>query len=347
MARRQALRRRRPGRGRRRRHLLRAGGGRGLPRGEGRAAAARRRSPARWPTAPCHSRAATRNPVLAALHQRARRRGGRRCRRPTATRPPRRRVPDADGAAGRRAGADERHARRRRRSGWTCARSPAWTTPRLVGRLADAAAAGGGARRDGRGRGDRRPPGRRASPATHPLVRALCEAHEAVTGQPARLGGVPGATDGTVLTSRGGVPIGRLRAGRQVDRPPGRRVRRGRRPRAKPPTSTPPRRCRFLGAADRWEAREPPTGAAGPGTTTSPTCRRAGRPSPARRPRLVRPARPWCCRRRTPSAAVDVRRRRTRHPRDRPARTRPTWSTTSTPSACPAAAPTAWPPPTA
>ncbi len=39
-----------------------------------------------------------------------------------------------------------------------------------------------------------------------PLVRALCAAHEAVTGEPARLGGVPGATDGTVLTSQGGVP---------------------------------------------------------------------------------------------------------------------------------------------
>lgn len=41
----------------------------------------------------------------------------------------------------------------------------------------------------------------------HPLVQALWEAHR-VHGapQPPRLGGVPGATDGTVLTSRGGVP---------------------------------------------------------------------------------------------------------------------------------------------
>ena len=31
-------------------------------------------------------------------------------------------------------------------------------------------------------------------------------AHESVTGEPGRLGGVPGATDGTVITSRGGVP---------------------------------------------------------------------------------------------------------------------------------------------
>ena len=39
-----------------------------------------------------------------------------------------------------------------------------------------------------------------------PLVRALWDAHAAVASSPPRLGGVPGATDGTVLTSRGGVP---------------------------------------------------------------------------------------------------------------------------------------------
>lgn len=39
-----------------------------------------------------------------------------------------------------------------------------------------------------------------------PLVRALLAAHEVITGAPGRLGGVPGATDGTVITSRGGVP---------------------------------------------------------------------------------------------------------------------------------------------
>jgi succinyl-diaminopimelate desuccinylase len=39
-----------------------------------------------------------------------------------------------------------------------------------------------------------------------PVVLALCAAHEAVTGSPARIGGVPGATDGTVLTSRTGMP---------------------------------------------------------------------------------------------------------------------------------------------
>ena len=39
-----------------------------------------------------------------------------------------------------------------------------------------------------------------------PLVQAMVEAFEAVVGRPARLGGVPGATDGTVLTSRSGIP---------------------------------------------------------------------------------------------------------------------------------------------
>lgn len=45
-----------------------------------------------------------------------------------------------------------------------------------------------------------------STPATSPVVQALCDAHAAVTGQPARLGGVPGATDGTILTARAGVP---------------------------------------------------------------------------------------------------------------------------------------------
>jgi succinyl-diaminopimelate desuccinylase len=43
-------------------------------------------------------------------------------------------------------------------------------------------------------------------PEDDALVRALWAAHEAVGASPPRLGGVPGATDGTVLTSRGGVP---------------------------------------------------------------------------------------------------------------------------------------------
>ena len=40
----------------------------------------------------------------------------------------------------------------------------------------------------------------------HSLVRALRDAEVDLTGQLGRLGGVPGATDGTVLTSRSGVP---------------------------------------------------------------------------------------------------------------------------------------------
>ncbi len=39
-----------------------------------------------------------------------------------------------------------------------------------------------------------------------PLVRAVWDAHAGVLGETPRLGGVPGATDGTVLTSRTGIP---------------------------------------------------------------------------------------------------------------------------------------------
>ena len=44
--------------------------------------------------------------------------------------------------------------------------------------------------------------------ATDPaaVVRALWDAHAAVADTPPRLGGVPGATDGTVLTGQGGIP---------------------------------------------------------------------------------------------------------------------------------------------
>jgi succinyl-diaminopimelate desuccinylase len=42
--------------------------------------------------------------------------------------------------------------------------------------------------------------------ADHPLVTALAGAHEAVLGEPARYGGVPGATDGTILTRDAGIP---------------------------------------------------------------------------------------------------------------------------------------------
>ncbi|HXM58572.1 MAG TPA: M20 family metallopeptidase [Candidatus Dormibacteraeota bacterium] len=45
------------------------------------------------------------------------------------------------------------------------------------------------------------------TPAGHPVVRALVEAHEAVHGAPPPLGGVPGATDGTILWRDAGLPI--------------------------------------------------------------------------------------------------------------------------------------------
>ncbi|HEX6326448.1 MAG TPA: M20 family metallopeptidase [Jiangellaceae bacterium] len=41
---------------------------------------------------------------------------------------------------------------------------------------------------------------------TDPVVVALAAAHEAVMGEPARYGGVPGATDGTILTRDAGIP---------------------------------------------------------------------------------------------------------------------------------------------
>ena len=43
------------------------------------------------------------------------------------------------------------------------------------------------------------------TPVDHPVVAALAAAHEAVTGEPARYGGVPGATDGTILTRDAGL----------------------------------------------------------------------------------------------------------------------------------------------
>jgi len=45
------------------------------------------------------------------------------------------------------------------------------------------------------------------TPADHPLVQAVAEAHRRVYGSPPRLGGVPGATDGTILARDAGVPI--------------------------------------------------------------------------------------------------------------------------------------------
>jgi len=44
------------------------------------------------------------------------------------------------------------------------------------------------------------------TPTDHPVIAALAAAHTAVTGEAARYGGVPGTTDGTILTARGGVP---------------------------------------------------------------------------------------------------------------------------------------------
>ena len=45
------------------------------------------------------------------------------------------------------------------------------------------------------------------TPEGHPLVRAALGAHETVLGGPPALGGVPGATDGTILVRDAGVPI--------------------------------------------------------------------------------------------------------------------------------------------
>ena len=43
------------------------------------------------------------------------------------------------------------------------------------------------------------------TPVDHPVVAALAAAHECVTGETARYGGVPGATDGTILTRDAGL----------------------------------------------------------------------------------------------------------------------------------------------
>jgi succinyl-diaminopimelate desuccinylase len=43
------------------------------------------------------------------------------------------------------------------------------------------------------------------TPVSHPVVACLAAAHEAVTGSPARYGGVPGTTDGTILSRDGGL----------------------------------------------------------------------------------------------------------------------------------------------
>jgi succinyl-diaminopimelate desuccinylase len=43
------------------------------------------------------------------------------------------------------------------------------------------------------------------TPRDHPVVAALAAAHQTVTGEAARYGGVPGATDGTILTRDAGL----------------------------------------------------------------------------------------------------------------------------------------------
>jgi succinyl-diaminopimelate desuccinylase len=45
-----------------------------------------------------------------------------------------------------------------------------------------------------------------ATAEEHELVRAVWDAHAAAGPDAPRLGGVPGATDGTIITSRAGVP---------------------------------------------------------------------------------------------------------------------------------------------
>jgi succinyl-diaminopimelate desuccinylase len=45
------------------------------------------------------------------------------------------------------------------------------------------------------------------TPPDHPVVQAVVEAHRRVHGSAPRLGGVPGATDGTILSRDAGIPI--------------------------------------------------------------------------------------------------------------------------------------------
>jgi succinyl-diaminopimelate desuccinylase len=52
---------------------------------------------------------------------------------------------------------------------------------------------------------DDRPPTQ--TPADHPVVQAVVEAHRRVHGLTPPLGGVPGATDGTILWRDAGLPI--------------------------------------------------------------------------------------------------------------------------------------------
>jgi succinyl-diaminopimelate desuccinylase len=45
------------------------------------------------------------------------------------------------------------------------------------------------------------------TPRDDPVVRAVFDAHEAVTGEAPAYGGVPGTTDGTILWRDAGVPV--------------------------------------------------------------------------------------------------------------------------------------------
>ncbi|MBA2696230.1 MAG: M20 family metallopeptidase [Ornithinimicrobium sp.] len=44
------------------------------------------------------------------------------------------------------------------------------------------------------------------TPTSHPMITALADAHQQVTGESAVFGGVPGATDGTILTAHAAIP---------------------------------------------------------------------------------------------------------------------------------------------
>ena len=161
-------------------------------------------SRAPWPTVPCRSRAAT-EPGAGRVPRPARRRRGRAPGRHPAHPHLGEVHLTTDGAAGRPAGADERHPRRC--DGMARRADDPGRRPRRRRRHGGRARSGGrpGDERGGDGHGDRRSAGR-LDAGDVSRGQALCDAHAAVTGEPARLGGVPGATDGTVLTARTGMP---------------------------------------------------------------------------------------------------------------------------------------------
>ena len=173
--------------------------------------------------------------------------------------------------------------------------------------------------------GDRRPAGRWTPPATTRWCGALAAAHERGHGRAGRLGGVPGATDGTILTRDAGLATRGLRPGRQVDRPPGRRVRRGRRHRAlrrglrRGRPALPDRGAPHDTVVRPRAGQRPHRRAPAPGRATTTASATAGSP-----------ARPWCW----PGRRRRRRRRRRAAAARAPARptcsTRATWSSGST-----------------